>query len=100
MNESIKKRAVRHNTPEWNRITLRVNNENKNYLNSVCQSLNISQNLLINKIIDVFKTIDSNGKNLGKDMLISSLNRDSDKYNVSKDNSIEKAIKELKERIL
>ena len=47
----IKKRAVRHQTPEWNRITLRVDTSNKDYLDSICKKLNISQNLLLNKII-------------------------------------------------
>ena len=47
--ENTKKRAVRHKTPEWNRITLRVNTENKDYLNSICQSLNISQKEPITK---------------------------------------------------
>jgi transcription initiation factor TFIIIB Brf1 subunit/transcription initiation factor TFIIB len=100
MQDNIKKRAVRHKTPEWNRITLRVNTENKDYLNSICHSLNISQNLLINKIIDVFKGLDSNGKTLGKKMIVTSLKRDSDKYNVSQENSIEKTIKDLKEQLL
>ena len=50
-----KKRAVRHKTPEWNRITLRVDAKNKEYLESICKKLNISQNLLLNKIIDVFR---------------------------------------------
>ena len=99
MQNNIKKRAVRHNTPEWNRITLRVNTENKDYLNSICQSLNISQNLLINKIIDVFKGLDSNGKTLGKTMIVTSLKRDSDKYNV-KESSIEETIKDLKKQLL
>ena len=99
MQNNVKKRAVRHKTPEWNRITLRVNTENKDYLNSICQSLNISQNLLINKIIDVFKGLDSNGKTLGKTMIVTSLKRDSDKYNV-KDSSIEETIKDLKKQLL
>ena len=60
----------------------------------------VYKNLLINKIIDVFKNLDSNGKTLGKKMIISSLKRDSDKYNVSQDNSIEKTIKDLKEQLL
>ena len=62
MMDETKKRAVRHKTPEWNRITLRVDTENKNYLNSICKNLNISQNLLLNKLIDVFRGLDSNGK--------------------------------------
>ena len=99
MQDNIKKRAVRHKTPEWNRITLRVNTENKDYLNSICHSLNISQNLLINKIIDVFKGLDSNGKTLGKTMIVTSLKRDSDKYNV-KESSIEETIKDLKKQLL
>ena len=96
----IKKRAVRHQTPEWNRITLRVNTENKDYLNSICQSLNISQNLLINKIIDVFKGLDSNGKTLGKTMIVTSLKRDSDKYDVTQVDTIEKTIQILKENLI
>ena len=94
-----KKRAVRHKTPEWNRITLRVDTENKNYLNGICHNLNISQNLLINKLIDVFRGLDSNGKTLGETMVINSLKNDSDKYGLS-ENSIEKTIKILKEELL
>ena len=94
-----KKRAVRHKTPEWNRITLRVDTENKNYLNGICHNLNISQNLLINKLIDVFRGLDSNGKTLGENMVINSLKNDSDKYGLS-ESSIEKTIKTLKEELL
>jgi len=97
--EKIKKRAVRHKTPEWNRITLRVDSENKNYLNNICQNLNISQNLLINKLIDVFRGLDSNGKTIGENMVVNSLKKDSDKYGLS-ESSIEKTIKELKENLL
>ena len=100
MQNNIKKRAVRHNTSEWNRITLRVNTENKDYLDSISHSLNISQNLLINKIIDVFKNMDSNGKSLGKQMITTYLKRDSDKYNISQESSIEKTIKDLKKQLL
>ena len=99
MNEETKKRAVRHKTPEWNRITLRVDTENKNYLNCICRNLNISQNLLINKLIDVFRGLDSNGKTLGENMVINSLKNDSDKYGLS-ESSIEKTIKTLKEELL
>ena len=94
-----KKRAVRHKTPEWNRITLRVDTDNKNYLNSICQNLNISQNLLLNKLIDVFRGLDSNGKTLGKTLVVNSLKNDSDKYGLS-ESSIEKTIKTLKEELL
>ena len=97
--EETKKRAVRHKTPEWNRITLRVDTENKNYLNGICHNLNISQNLLINKLIDVFRGLDSNGKTLGETMVVNSLKNDSDKYGLS-ESSIEKTIKTLKEELL
>ena len=97
--EETKKRAVRHKTPEWNRITLRVDTENKNYLNGICHNLNISQNLLINKLIDVFRGLDSNGKTLGETMVVNSLKNDSDKYGLS-ESSIEKTIKKLKEELL
>ena len=94
-----KKRAVRHKTPEWNRITLRVDTDNKTYLSNICKNLNISQNLLINKLIDVFRGLDSNGKGVGEHMIINSLKKDSDKYGLS-ETSIEKTIKTLKEELL
>ena len=96
----IKKRAVRHQTPEWNRITLRVDTSNKDYLDSICKKLNISQNLLLNKIIDVFRGLDSEGKSLGLTMIGNSLKKDSDKYDVIQVNTIEKTIKILKENLL
>ena len=99
MQNNIKKRAVRHKTPEWNRITLRVDTDNKKYLNDICKNLNISQNLLLNKLIDVFRGLDSNGKTLGEIMVINSLKNDSDKYGLS-ESSIEKTIKTLKEELL
>ena len=99
MMDETKKRAVRHKTPEWNRITLRVDSENKSYLNNICQNLNISQNLLINKLIDVFRGLDSNGKTIGENMVVNSLKKDSDKYGLTT-TSIEKTIKTLKENLL
>ena len=38
-----KKRAVRHKTSEWIRITLRVDPDNKNYIEDLCDNLGISQ---------------------------------------------------------
>ena len=97
----VKKRAVRHQTNEWNRITLRVDSRNKNYLDSICKNLHISQNLLLNKIIDVFRGLDSEGKSIGVNMIGNSLKKDSDKYGFpTSENSIEKTIKELKENLL
>ena len=96
----IKKRAVRHQTPEWNRITLRVDTDNKDYLDIICKKLNISQNLLLNKIIDVFRGLDSEGKSIGLTMIANSLKKDSDKYNVTQIDTIEKTIKILKENLI
>ena len=80
-----KKRAVRHQTSEWTRITLRVDPNNKEFLNTLCDDLGISQNLLINKIIDCFRDIDTKSKKtIGTHMIISSLRKDSDKYDVTK----------------
>ena len=93
------KRAVRHKTPEWNRITLRVDVKNKEYLDNTCKSLNISQNLLLNKVIDVFRGLDSNNKLLGENLIINSLKKDSNKYGLS-ESSIEKTIRDLKENLL
>ena len=98
-----KKRAVRHQHSEWIRITLRVDPKNKNYLKTLCDDLGISQNLLINKIIDCFREVDSKQStlqnktigNICKHMIISSLNRDSDKYN--KKNPIDAQLEKLKE---
>lgn len=95
-----KKRAVRHKTPEWNRITLRVDAKNKEYLESICKKLNISQNLLLNKIIDVFRGLDSEGKSIGTNMIGNSLRKDSDKYEYIQPNTIEKTIKVLKENLI
>ena len=92
-----KKRAVRHKTSEWIRITLRVDPDNKNYIEDLCDNLGISQNLLINKIIDCFKEIDRAGKKtLGTNMIKSSLRKDSNKYDVSK-NTIEIQLEQIKE---
>jgi|TARA_Y100000310_G_C20661304_1_gene804963 uncharacterized protein YjdB len=95
-----KKRAVRHQTPEWNRITLRVDTSNKDYLEVICKKLNISQNLLLNKIIDVFRGLDSEGKSIGITMISNSLKKDSDKYDVTQVDTIEKTIQILKENLL
>ena len=96
----IKKRAVRHQTPEWNRITLRVDTSNKDYLEVICKKLNISQNLLLNKIIDVFRGLDSEGKSIGITMIGNSLKKDSDKYDVTQVDTIEKTIQILKENLI
>ena len=96
----IKKRAVRHQTPEWNRITLRVDTDNKDYLEVICKELNISQNLLLNKIIDVFRGLDSEGKSIGITMISNSLKKDSDKYDVTQVDTIEKTIQILKENLI
>ena len=97
----MKQRAVRNQTNEWNRITLRVDTRNKEYLDSICKDLHISQNLLLNKIIDVFRGLDSEGKSIGKNMIGNSLKKDSDKYKFPiTESSIEKTIKELKENLL
>jgi len=98
----LKQRAVRHQTSEWIRITLRVDPKNKNYLKSLCDDLGISQNLLINKIIDCFREIDlkqstMENKTIGdicKHMIMSSLKRDSDKYSK---NPIDIKLEKLKE---
>ena len=95
-----KKRAVRHQTPEWNRITLRVDTSNKDYLEVICKKLNISQNLLLNKIIDVFRGLDSEGKSIGITMISNSLKKDSDKYDVTQVDTIEKTIQILKENLI
>ena len=95
-----KKRAVRHQTPEWNRITLRVDTSNKDYLEVICKKLNISQNLLLNKIIDVFRGLDSEGKSIGITMIGNSLKKDSDKYDVTQVDTIEKTIQILKENLI
>ena len=95
-----KKRAVRHQATGWTRITLRLNPENKNFLDSLGDNLGISQNLLINKIIDCFRDIDSRGmKTIGSNMINSSLKKDSEKYNVS-DNSIQSKIDDLKKILI
>ena len=95
-----KKRAVRHKTSEWIRITLRVDPDNKNYIEDLCDNLGISQNLLINKIIDCFKEIDRAGKKtLGTNMIKSSLRKDSNKYDVSK-NTIEIQLEQIKEGLI
>ena len=91
-----KKRAVRHQTSEWIRITLRVNPKNKEYINSLCGELKISQNLLINKIIDCYRKIDVS---IGRDLVVDSLKRDSEKYDITKP-EIHQRIEELKEKIL
>ena len=93
------KRAVRHKTSEWSRITLRVDINNKEYLDSTCKNLKISQNLLLNKIIDVFRGLDSSNKMLGENMIISSLKKDSNKYGLS-ESSIEKTIRDLKDNLI
>ena len=98
----LKQRAVRHQTTEGIRITLRVDPKNKNYLKSLCDDLGISQNLLINKIIDCFREIDlkqstMENKTIGdicKHMIMSSLKRDSDKYSK---NPIDIKLEKLKE---
>ncbi len=95
----VKKRAVRHQTSEWTRITLRVDKNNKSYLDSICKELSISQNLLLNKIIDVFRGLDSEGKSIGTNMIGNSLKKDSDKYGMVKISAIEKTIKDLKENL-
>ena len=95
-----KKRAVRHQTPEWNRITLRVDTNNKDYLEIICKKLNISQNLLLNKIIDVFRGLDSEGKSIGITMISNSLKKDSDKYDVTQVDTIEKTIQILKDNLI
>ena len=54
MQDNIKKRAVRHKTPEWNRITLRVDTENKNLLKDlVLQKTDTEEFLDVNKNIPV-----------------------------------------------
>ncbi len=100
----LKKRAVRHQTSQWIRITLRVDPKNKNYLKTLCDELGISQNLLINKIIDCFREIDLKqstvqNKTIGeicKHMIMSSLKRDSDKYDINK-TPIDLQLEKLKE---
>ena len=96
----VKKRAVRHQTSEWTRITLRVDKNNKSYLDSICKELSISQNLLLNKIIDVFRGLDSEGKSIGITMISNSLKKDSDKYDVTQVDTIEKTIQILKENLI
>ena len=81
----LKKRAVRHQTSEWIRVTLRVDPENKKYLAELADDIGISQNLLINKIIDCFREIDNaSQKTIGTNMIASSLKRDSTKYDIAK----------------
>ena len=41
----LKKRAVRHQTSEWIRVTLRVDPKNKEYLKGLSDDIGISQNL-------------------------------------------------------
>ena len=95
-----RKRAVRHQTSEWTRVTLRVDPINKSYLGSLCDDLGISQNLLINKIIDCFREIDTKGKKtIGTHMIISSLRKDSDKYGVTK-SPLELKLDQIKEGML
>jgi hypothetical protein len=93
----LKKRAVRHQTSQWIRVTLRVDPENKKYLAGLADDIGISQNLLINKIIDCFREIDNaSQKTIGTNMIASSLKKDSTKYDINKF-GIELQLEQLKE---
>ena len=82
------------------KVTLRVDTDNKDYLEVICKELNISQNLLLNKIIDVFRGLDSEGKSIGITMISNSLKKDSDKYDVTQVDTIEKTIQILKDNLI
>ena len=96
----LKKRAVRHQTSEWIRVTLRVDPENKKYLKGLSDDIGISQNLLINKIIDCFREIDSaSQKTIGTSMIVSFLKKDSSKYDTSH-SEIDLKLEQIKKRML
>ncbi len=100
MGDYTKKRAVRHKAKEWTRMTLRLNDENVDFLDELGENLGISRNLLINKIIDCFRDIDSRGlKTIGSHMINSSLKRDSHKYQIP-EGELQSKLNELKKKLI